>query len=444
MPRIIVFVSLLICLVAMQAKENPEKEPKNARGSGKVYRWHAKDGLEYEYYVPKSYDPEAGATLLVSFHGSNLSKGWTFWNHQAGSFCKDRIIVSPDGTTPNQQGTGFNFLGDQRDLKRAKALIEEIRGIFNVTQTFLYGHSQGSFFIQHLVGAYPDLADGICAHASGVWTHTRLSKAGHRVAVGIMHGSRDPVVPYVQSLGARKAYREKKYPMVDMYTWFQGNHWPHAYHTERVIAWCEGMTSKDPGRVDLALDILSDAKQPGSVHWSALWQVAKRAEGLEDEELQERGKALAEAVEKLAQKHGSTLEKDMKKPKPGSWAVHLRRFLEDFDGVPLTTAFLKEHKKLLDKHEKAGKKHFNDYFRKRMDKPGDAFAAGVKGFKEGYLHPWADEVFNGLCEIKKDAKKHKISKKVLASFEKDAAWYERAVEKGNQAYEKVNRSAKLP
>ena len=103
MQRMILLLWMLLCLGAMQAKENPEKEPKNAPGSGKVYRWHTRDGLEYEYYVPKSYDPANGATLLVSFHGSNLSKGWTFWNHQPGSFCKDRIIVSPNGTTANQR-----------------------------------------------------------------------------------------------------------------------------------------------------------------------------------------------------------------------------------------------------------------------------------------------------------------------------------------------------
>ena len=161
---VIAIVVLLLAAVA-HAKDNPKKAPKNARGDGKVYAWQAKDGLEYEYCVPRSYDPEKGATLLVSFHGSNLSKGWTFWNHEAGEFCGDRIVVSPDGTTPNGKG-GFNFLDGAKDLARAKALIEEIRETFKVTGTYLYGHSQGSFFIQHLVGAYPDLADGICAHAS--------------------------------------------------------------------------------------------------------------------------------------------------------------------------------------------------------------------------------------------------------------------------------------
>ena len=89
MRHVTIALAVLIFAAGAHAKDRPKRAPKNARGDGKIYQWQAQDGLAYEYTVPRSYDPEKGATLLVSFHGSNLGKGWTFWNHKVGSVCKD-------------------------------------------------------------------------------------------------------------------------------------------------------------------------------------------------------------------------------------------------------------------------------------------------------------------------------------------------------------------
>ncbi len=47
--------------------------------------------------------------MTLILHGSNLSAGWGFWNHKAGEFRADDVVVSPDGSTPNGRG-GFKFL----------------------------------------------------------------------------------------------------------------------------------------------------------------------------------------------------------------------------------------------------------------------------------------------------------------------------------------------
>ncbi|MHC5009621.1 MAG: alpha/beta fold hydrolase [Planctomycetota bacterium] len=206
------------------AADVKEREP-STRGDGKLYEWHSEDGLVYWYRVPKKYDHEKGANLTLILHGSNLTHEWGFANHSKDSFRPDDIVVSPDGTTSNGSG-GFNFLGVRTDAKRLKALQDELLEVFNVRNTYIYGHSQGSFFAFYYAGEYPEEVDGVVGHASGVWTQTQQSRKGHHQALVLMHGTQDPVVPYGQSVGGYESYVENKYPMVRLCSLENWNHWP--------------------------------------------------------------------------------------------------------------------------------------------------------------------------------------------------------------------------
>ena len=90
LPFLVVAASL-VC-------QAPEKEPGEG-AAGKVYEWQSKDGLRYQYFLPKSYDPAKGITLTFVLHGSNLDRRWGFANHKAGVFRKQDLVVCPDGTT---------------------------------------------------------------------------------------------------------------------------------------------------------------------------------------------------------------------------------------------------------------------------------------------------------------------------------------------------------
>ena len=137
------------------------------------------DGLVYAWRAPKHYDAERGVGLTLILHGSNLSHGWGFANHDKATFRPDDLVVVPDGTTSNGKG-GFNFLGDAKDVKRLRALLEEVKKAVKVRATYVYGHSQGSFFALYYAGEEPTDVDGVVAHASGVWNFTKLAKAGHQ------------------------------------------------------------------------------------------------------------------------------------------------------------------------------------------------------------------------------------------------------------------------
>src|SRR6185436_5805753 len=154
---------LAFAAVAGAADAPVQKEP-SAASAGNVCAWKSADGLVYEYFVPKGYDAAKGANLLFILHGSNIDHRWGFLNHTPGEFRADDVIVCPDGTTSNGNG-GFNFLQDDKDLKRLHALHDELRKAFNVNATFVYGHSQGSFFSFLYAGAYPDDVQGVLGQA---------------------------------------------------------------------------------------------------------------------------------------------------------------------------------------------------------------------------------------------------------------------------------------
>ena len=127
---------VLTLLLAPLVRADAEEKEAGPDSKGEVYTWQGSNGLRYEYYVPKSYDHEQGASLTLILHGSNLDRRWGFANHEAGEFRPDDIVVSPDGTTSNGGG-GFNSLQSRDDLERLHALHQELVSIFNVRATFL-------------------------------------------------------------------------------------------------------------------------------------------------------------------------------------------------------------------------------------------------------------------------------------------------------------------
>ncbi len=445
-PATLVVLALAAAAPAAIGDDNPEKKlSPDARG--KVHAWKAKDGLAYEYFVPKDYDAGDGANLTVVLHGSNLDRRWTFWNHRAGDFRPDDVVVSPDGTTPNGSG-GFNFLGDDKNVSRLRALLEEVKSVLNVRQTFLYGHSQGSFFAFHFAGAHPEDVDGICADASGAWTWTKSGPFGHHQAIGIMHGTDDPVVPYGQSRGALDHYRANRYPLVHLRTLFGWGHPPEARQASFVLAWCEGMTSPDPKRVQLSMEHLAEGTADFG-DYAALHAVAKRLAGtgagakLEGVSDSARAAAarIADSVESLAAKHADLIRKGMKggKEGPSPAAFHMVRFLDDFDGVPSREALAKDMADLLDKHEKEAGKRLRVFWQKAERAPADAFEEGVGVLKAAYLHHAASGLLPRLAEWEKKAKELKIPKAALSAYAKAAPACEKARDAGAKDYLDLNR-----
>lgn len=442
MTKHIAFCLAMMTAAAMGA-DVPEKEP-GPRTKGKIYAWKAKDGQPYHYWVPKKYNPEKGANLTLILHGSGMPVGWGFANNTPPGFRGDDIVVSPAGTTPIRGNA--EFLGEKKDAKRVHALQMELKKIFKINATFLYGHSQGSFFALFYAGIYPDDVQGVVAHASGFWGgKTQFGKKYHHQAIVYMHGTQDPVVPYWQSVGGYNVWKEAKYPKVRLRSLENWNHWPAEHngdirHTSQQIAWCEGMTTGDPERLAVAFNFIADCKVKERTDYAAVYSLAKRIQELPfaTQAVRRRADRAVAAIEKLATAHVKAL-KTAKKFDGKPWVVQLPLFLRQFHGVPAREELAETWKKTLDKHQKQGQAQINKYWNAR--KPADKFAAVVKAMKVGFLYFRChdNKMLNRLKEWRKNAKGNKLGKAALKDYDDLMPKVEKAKKDAYRAFHAINR-----
>jgi predicted esterase len=434
------------------AANPPQKAPDPKEASGKVYEWKSKDGVAFAWRGPKKYDTAAGVALTVILHGSNLTHAWGFANHKAETFRPDDLVVCPDGTTPNGQG-GFNFLDAPADVKKFHALVDELKVAFKIRGTYLYGHSQGSFFALKYAGEYPDEVDGVVAHASGLWASSRIGATGHRQAIVLMHGTLDPVVPYSQSVGAFDALKQAGYPMLRLRSLEGWNHWPAEHngpveHTSQQLAWVEGMTTKDSGRLAACFAKLAEVKKKEEHDWAALYALAKHIDGgnLAAEPLKARARKAITVVESLAKAHAAALAT----AKPGSafekkaWAGHLPIFLRAFAGVPARGEVYAAWQDAFKTQQTTGAELLKSYYSiaEQPGKEAEAFVSGVAAITGAFLTQLNSNgvVVTNLAAWAKDAKKLKIPKKSLDDY----AAIQETVKLGWQAFGAVNNKAGAP
>ena len=421
-------------------------------GGETVYESKSADGLVYWWRGPKHSDAAKGVGLTLILHGSNLSHGWGFANHDKATFRPDDLVLVPDGTTSNGKN-GFNFLGEPKDAKRLHALLTEVKKAFKVRGTYLYGHSQGSFFSIYYAGEYPEDVDGVVAHASGIWNWSKLGDAGHHQAIVLMHGTQDPVVPYSNSAGSFPSLVDAHYPIARLYPLEWWNHWPAEHnsaggtpHTSQELAWVEGMSTKDADRLDACLDMLCDVKDKVEHDWGGLWSLAKHVGGaaFAKPSTKTRATKAVDVVEALAKKHAEALSgvKPGAPPDGKPWMAHLPVFLRQFHGIPGAVELEASWKATFEKHQEKGIAHLKKYYASREKGVPEAFDEGCAAIEEGFL--WCevqDRAFRESLEgWQKDAKKYKLSKKALKDFSvvegMKAAW-----KKGWDEYADVCKTA---
>ncbi len=432
------------------AKSIVEREP-SPKQAGTQFKWTSPTGIAYHYRLPKNYDKKKGANLTFILHGSNLDHRWGFANHASKSFRPDDIVVSPDGTsqrTPIQ----FNSFGRPADAKKFNKFHKEIMSLLNVRATYIYGHSQGSFFALYYAGEYPADVQGVVAHASGVWTQTKLGKKGHHQAIVLMHGTQDPAVPYVQSVGGYESYAERKYPLLRLRSLEWWNHWPAEHngpvpHTSQQLAWVEGMTTDDIDRLAVCWnDVLGEVKNAERHDYAGAYQLAMRISETEDApaKLKKDAAAAIKTIDNLIKEHLEAMklgEKDSLTLDDSEQAAHYIYFARRFMGIPACDTILDTHVKTFKKHKKVAVTHLKKYFAaKRGGKEKDAFGHGVDAVVKGFL--WTeihDKTFrNKMKELRTKAKKLKCPKGLIAKYDEAVAPLFDAMDKSWKAFSKVN------
>ena len=330
--------TLLVACSALGAEEPPPRvEPSPAAPLGQVLEWTSPAGKPYWYRLPRRIDRQRPPNLVLMLHGTGLKWGWAFWNYPiaAGSFRGEDIVVAPEGMTPGQ-GDTFNFIQGKADGDHIAGLIALFKRVLPVGRVYIYGHSQGAFFAYWFAGEHPEIVDGIVAHAGNVLEvkHSKLSR--EKVAIGILHGKADAVVPVDCAFRSEKIYRELGYKNVKLVVVEglneQSGHWPLPKEAGEMLAWLDSVSEDSARRAaDIALHEIARDEPDLSVVLSAL----RRGEALKKGYKAPDKAALAEqlgAIESLldaAQAAHAAAVKPQAGPKRnekeyGPWAAHFR------------------------------------------------------------------------------------------------------------------------
>lgn len=391
-------------------------------------------GLRFVWWLPEGYDGERPRNLSVILHGTGLDYRWGLWNNPPGTFRPLDVVVSVDGTSPGQ-GDSRLFLGEEKDADAFAAFLAEMRKSFSVDRIYLYGHSQGGFFVTFYAGLHPDTVAGVVAHASGLWSWTETGKRARGVATAFLHGTGDPVVPYRQSPAAWAHLRDQGWEKILLRRMPDYNHWPNALRATECLDWCEGMTTDDPDR---ALALTAELLRPKGLDahgydippaFAAARMVLRRLSGEGPDPLggvpstlQERAAELASAIEKRAAEVAEDLAKETGKKfeltaEPPIAA--LLAYREDFRGVDAAERWIQ--KSGFAKAEQAAAKAsgaiLEAWYAERMP-DGERFTTIVGALEDGWLWDgYPPELAERLAEWQQQSKSLGLDKKALKAYE---------------------------
>ncbi|MCB9831527.1 MAG: alpha/beta fold hydrolase [Planctomycetes bacterium] len=281
---ILALLALLLFATAADAQKLGEVEkrrPEARAPRAQVLEWRSKADRPYWYRLPEK-GKESGSLLLM-LHGTGVPHGWAFWNYPIGdgSFRPGDVVVAPEGVTPGQ-GESFNFIQGDKDGDQLVEIIRLFREEFPIERVYVYGHSQGAFFSYWFAGRHPELIDGIVAHAGNLLanvSHPQLAR--DKVAITILHGRADAVVPVDCAIASEKAlreigYRKLKLEIVEGLT-EQSGHWPLPGPVARLLDWLDQVSVADPAA---ALEIYEKALALEAPNLDDLTAFAARADAL--------------------------------------------------------------------------------------------------------------------------------------------------------------------
>lgn len=425
------------------------------------YQHVAKNGLRYVWWVPADYDGRTPRNLTVVMHGTGLDYRWGGWNCKPKVFRPDDVVVSVDGPTIASGGTRL-FLGEKKDATAIAEFLGEMREVFAVDRIFLYGHSQGGFFVVYFAGEHPDLVAGVVAHASGAWNWSKTSGPVKKLPIAFMHGTADPVVPYGQSPGSRDAYTEEDFESLFLRRVEGYNHWPNEVRATECLDWCQGLTAREPGEALACTQRLLRVKKQDhygmetAVAFAGARAVLRRFEGKGPApfanvppKVAAEAASLVKSVEEEGARHVAQLKKQVAKKADlrldgEAWLGHLLALREDFRGVDSVEAYLRQidFDKARESQRKASGEIFSSWYDSKDQKQiFETVVTRISGafLVEGYPHDLATK----MGEWKQQAKKLGIKEKTLKQFADFQEW-RAGCEDGAKQYAELWKAWKGP
>lgn len=411
---------------AAEEKPPPRAEPSLQAPLGQVLGGTSPRGRPYWYRLPRSLGPKKPANLLLMLHGTGLKWGWAFWNYPiaGGAFRGEDIVVAPEGMTPGQ-GETFNFMQGKADGDAIAEMIGFFKKQLPIAKVYVYGHSQGAFFAYWFAGEHPELVDGIVAHAGNVLQvkHPKLAK--EKVAIGILHGRADAVVPVECAFRTEKIYRDQGYKQVKLQIveglTEQSGHWPLPKQVGEMLAWLDSVSADNPG---LALAGALESLARDEPDLGAARDAAARAgtflqayKGTDRTELTERLDAVRKLLDDAARAHAEAIGVAANKGKApfGAWASHYGRASRALDPLPAWQKAASAIRQRAGAHERAIARALV-----LVNQAGaKAFGEGLGAIEDGFLASRYEDLLTRLEGLAKDptvkAEDRKIFQELVAA-----------------------------
>ncbi|MFK5956496.1 MAG: hypothetical protein QM477_08645 [Planctomycetota bacterium] len=456
----ILLASLILSLpLVPQADDGPDfLEPSPSAKTETAY-WSKSEGdLRYMWRLPEGYSADDPRHMTVLLHGTGGDYRWGYYNNfnerhrKLNPFRPNDILISVDGTSPGQNDSRL-FLGKDADVESFHDFLVEMREQFSVDKIFLYGHSQGSFFVIHFAGEHPEMLGGVVAHASGAWTWSKVGRKMKDLPILFLHGTKDPVVPYRQSVGSRDYMLDQGLELVALLRMPGYNHWPNPTRATEGLDWCEAMSSSDPEQVLGLANALASPKGADSYQYeispalSLSRRVTRRLLGEGPRPLENVAASISKDASKLAaaiERQGSLVVKELRKAypkkivldedKPLGMLVAVR---EDYRGVDSVEAWYKKvgYDKLKSKQQKKADKIHSIWW--KSESPSEIFATTVNLMKDSFLIEGFQWNMQAKMEEWNDsAASLKLDKKSLKRYSIFEAWAD-GWELGDREYKKL-------
>ena len=286
----------------------------------------APKGAKYTLLVPDSYDRRKGATLVLWLHGAGDNHANAARGVKSFQSKHDWIYAVPDA-----QANGAWQAGEE---DRVMDVLDQVEQAYNIRRSFIGGFSRGGFFTFGFGLNHTDRFAGYLCIGGGLPNPARVKKDdANRIAVAILHGEADPVVPFDNATRARAAFEKAGWTeklffrstpglghSIDRAAGLAALDWldenaqalrtPTDYYEYGMKLFREGK----PGRAYLTLSEIQE--EDGREKW---W---KSAQGT------------LKKIEKSAEKDGKTVKKAIEADRDGKWVPGWRAYHEGFDGVP--------------------------------------------------------------------------------------------------------------
>lgn len=329
----------------------PEADAPEKVKPGKTAFLTAPKGMRYFLRVPKSYDPKAGARLIVFLHGSNMNGLDYVRSFEAKNWADDDLLVCPNGEQGNQKEElgAHNFTFGSAPL--VADVTEQVQKAFKTTISYVGGHSQGGFLTYSVILNFPDLFKGAMPMAGDCWSQNEpnlweekpdVLKKQRDIAIAVVHAPDDPVVQFEQGQHAYGCFRAEGWQKVRLFAPEHAQHMFMVYPVDEVLDWLDAMNGRNDKK---SLELADKWSKEGEHGWA--YAAAKSSKT--------GSPKLVKAAEDAAAKAAPAMGEAMK-GKPMDWIPKWLEFWRIHGGTSAAKSLVEKYLDLRDKQRNEGER----------------------------------------------------------------------------------------